>query len=359
MPDYCLSLHGSYGCRNTGACCSRWDVPADPHVVEVVSAGVVRRSSPVSPWLWRGDGTGSGGLRIARTPDGSCVFRERSRCAIHRDAGVMALPVSCRHFPRVMLRDRRGTFISLSHYCPTAASLLFTGGAPDVAPAGGSLPVEEPVEGLDARSELPPLLRPGLLSDLDAYDLWERSVIGTFARTARADRALDVIAAATEGVRAWKPGNGSLGATVDDAFSAASHDPGKPCRRREEFDIVTGLPGGGSAPARPRDLERVWDELAPPARVDLHRPIANYLAARAFGNWIAYQGHGLRTIVSWLRACHDILRSVAASQSPSGAPLTRAALLESIRFTDLFMLHTIDSHAFAREAAAFEKGRGA
>ena len=360
LPAFCLSLHASYGCRNTGACCSRWDVPADPHVIALVSAGAVRRPPAANIWLSRSVEAGSGELQIARAPDGTCVFREHRRCAIHYDAGAMALPVSCRHYPRVILRDPRGTFISLSHYCPTAASLLFADGRVSVTPAGGSLAVEEPVEGLDARDELPPLVRPGLLADLEAYELWERSVIGVLDRVEHAAHALDVIALATERVRAWSPRKGLLTLAMDDAFRAALHGPVTRWQRGEEFDILPTLPGGDNVPARPRDLDRAWDTLVPPDRADLHRPVANYLAARTFGNWIAYQGHGLRTIVAWLRGCYDVLRVFAsARRTPDGEPLSREALLEAIRLTDLLMLHTIDSHDFARAAAALEKGRAA
>ena len=47
------------------------------------------------------------------------------RCIVHRDLGEPHLPTTCRHFPRVAVQDRRGTFVSLSHFCPTAASMLF------------------------------------------------------------------------------------------------------------------------------------------------------------------------------------------------------------------------------------------
>ena len=58
---------------------------------------------------------------------GDCVFfdNENGRlCRVQRDAGAEYLPNACRQFPRVVLHDARGTLISLSHYCPTAASLV-------------------------------------------------------------------------------------------------------------------------------------------------------------------------------------------------------------------------------------------
>ena len=59
--------------------------------------------------------------------DHVCVFfdAEHGRlCAVQRALGHDALPLACRQFPRVSLRDPRGVSVTLSHYCPTAASLL-------------------------------------------------------------------------------------------------------------------------------------------------------------------------------------------------------------------------------------------
>lgn len=69
---------------------------------------------------------------VARTAGGDCVFYHRSSglCVIHRDAGEDRLPSTCRHFPRLALRDGRGTFMSLTHYCPTAAAMLFRDDVP-------------------------------------------------------------------------------------------------------------------------------------------------------------------------------------------------------------------------------------
>src|SRR6516165_2162888 len=95
---WCLDFHAPYRCRHSGACCKTgWSIPFE-------------------------DGTVA-----ARDVDGSCTFLDGSShlCAIHRAGGVNALPVTCRMFPRVVLHDARGTFVSLSHVCPTAARLLF------------------------------------------------------------------------------------------------------------------------------------------------------------------------------------------------------------------------------------------
>ena len=87
------------------------------------------------------------------------------------------------------------------------------------------------------------------------------------------------------------------------------------------------------------------------------RPMKNYLAARVFGNWVAYHARGLRTIVEWLRACvavvsHEMLRRVE-----DGNPLDETAFVEAVRSADLLLLHVVDSADFARLLAPGE-GRG-
>src|SRR4029079_4552041 len=69
---------------------------------------------------------------LRRRPNGACIFFERQRgnlCAIQRQMDRSHLPSACRHFPRVVVIDPRGTFVTLSHLCPTAARMLIDGGA--------------------------------------------------------------------------------------------------------------------------------------------------------------------------------------------------------------------------------------
>ena len=297
-------------------------------------------------------------MRIAHA-GGACVFRIGEECEIHREGGESALPVSCRHFPRVILRDQRGTLTSLSHYCPTAAALLFQPeGSLQTVSAGPSLTCRDPIEGLDAREALPPLLHPRMLADLEGYDAWERSVIDTLGNLQPAGAALDLIELATEDVRRWMPGQGSLAAAVHSAFAAQRRAVPASGQTRQ-LDIVRAIYRGDVSLDLPRDHTGAWHRALPDDRIDLHRPIARYLAARAFGNWIAYQGRGLRTIIAWLRACHDVLRANALSGRPEGEPLTQSELLEAIRLTDLVMLHSIDSQAFATHALTLEQADAA
>src|SRR5688572_25581781 len=149
--SFCLQMHAGYGCRHVGACCSaNWMIPAEPHVLRIVRSSGILGGGSASLFVLE---PGADDPVVARRDDGTCVFFERNGdrlCTIHRIAGAAALPSACRHFPREVLRDRRGTFISLSHFCPTAARLLLDANGSDalhVITAPASLCLEEPVEG--------------------------------------------------------------------------------------------------------------------------------------------------------------------------------------------------------------------
>lgn len=198
-------------------------------------------------------------------------------------------------FPRIVLHDARGTFMSLSHFCPTAAALLFAddGDATIVAAPAPLADVGE-LDGLDARGAWPPLLREGVLMDLDSYAAWERNALALLARANGSPaEAVAGLAAVTDRIACWTPGSGALLDTVQASFPR--------------------LPSAAAVADRDR------------------RAIARWLAARLFATWSAYQGErGLKAIVEYLRNCLDTFnREVAADGNA----------LEAIRRSDLFLLH--------------------
>jgi hypothetical protein len=295
---------------------------------------------------------------LARHVDGTCVFLERrGLCAIHRTAGVQSLPTACRHFPREILIDAaRGILISLSHFCPTAANLLFSTGSLDVVEAHPPLSLEPPVEGLDATAAIAPLVRPGLLSDPEGYDAWERAALATLARpdcTAR--QAVDLIAAATEEVRSWQPRDGSLAACVGEALPV-TRAIGRSTGGAAGLDFAELCAAHFPPAAGPvADFDRVWDRLIEPSMELYDRPLRNYLGTRLFGTWMAYEGRGLRSTVEWLRTALAVFRNELARRSAaSGSPPARADVVEAFRTSDLLLLHTIDSEALARTFASLE-----
>lgn len=264
-----------------------------------------------------------GGWSAAQDAEGACSFFQSHdhRCAIHRTAGVAALPLTCRMFPRIVRHDGAGSRLSLSHFCPTAAALLF-------APAGVVAVVEAPeplagigpLDGLDARSAWPPLLRPGVLMGVAAYDSWERRGVEMLMAAPGSPReALAALRRMTNRVTRWRP---DCGVALDDIVSDAA---------------AAGAPAGPAVSAASGPLPIASAQSAEPSAQG-HTAIRRWLAARLFGNWIAYQGHGLATVLAYLDACLDVLDVELARHGN---------LLEAIRRSDLLLLHQADSQQLA------------
>lgn len=162
-----LNFHRPYRCRHSGACCTAgWPIPIEPERARVLG----------------------GGGTLPRDANGACVFHN-GRCTVYQHR-----PASCVHFPYVCLIDQRGVRVTLSHYCPTAASLLFEHRGPiEIVEGPPPIPGWEIPEGLDARDSLPPLRersaptpqapRPVLMS-YDEFSEWEKTELKTLAAIA-------------------------------------------------------------------------------------------------------------------------------------------------------------------------------
>jgi hypothetical protein len=197
-------------------------------------------------------------------------------------------------FPRSILIDARGTFISLSHFCPTAARLLVDDAAPvEIIDAPRSLWDAGPLEGLDAREAWPPLLRPNVLMDLESYDCWERLGVALLTADGASPAAVvDALERVSARVARWTADDGPLESEVRAAFADA---------------------------APRRDSTAAHDSA-----------VRRWLAARFFANWIAYQGTGVEAIARHVRACLEILMPELASDHD---------VLQAIRRSDLRIMH--------------------
>jgi Fe-S-cluster containining protein len=329
---FCLSVHASWRCRHSGACCSSgWAIPVEAPLhrkLRTTSAGAfaagIEARDDLPPPL-----TG-----ILRTrDDGSCVFFNRTSrlCDIHRQKGHDWLPASCQQFPRVSLLDPRGTFVTLSHYCPSAVDLLF---ADDDAPIEvvvnpAAFPRDAEYDGLDARDAFPPFLRPSVLMDWETLAAWDRFTFDRLDRETRSvDAALRDLRRACDHLRAWTPSEGPLAGRLDNML-----------------DIVDAGPKVGTSPSLPASEE----EEA------FIRPLCRYAAAKFFGSWCWYQGAGLRTVIRSVEAALAEVRAEAARQSRQhGRMLDRSILRESIRQADLRLVHLASREALAREWSAAE-----
>jgi hypothetical protein len=353
---YALTIHADYRCQHSGVCCSSdWDVPVELPVfrglAEMLSgnrlhvAGTAADGSP--PLITGDDLPEDAAAMLARTEDGRCVFfhGESHLCVVHRDHGERSLPATCRHFPRLAVRDGRGTFISLTHYCPTAAGLLFRDGVPlDIVASPAAFPPRD-YEGLEVDGDAwPPLLHPRMLMDLEGYGAWERHMV---RRCADLDRTPESVLATLERdarlLRGFIPDGRSIAepiASLPVDFVDAPPHATLVSSMAMYAEVVDAIPDDLKPAPDDDGLEDAYVRYVADAWQDWRAPLNRYLAAKAFANWTAYQGRGVLAIVRGLEAALALVRVGAARQCRDAQrPLDQPLLLEAIRGADFALNH--------------------
>jgi Fe-S-cluster containining protein len=351
---FALSIHADYKCRNSGACCSAgWDVPIEIPIYhslqEAMAAGLLHTSADAGsrhPFITEPDVPEDVGAMFEVTDEGRCVFFDRSDhlCIVHRDLGEDALPMTCRHFPRLAVRDRRGTFLTLSHFCPTAASMLFRDVPVRVVEHPPAFPPSD-YEGLVVEDDaFPPLLTPTMLMDLDGYTAWERHMVAVCADTDRhPEQVLATLVRDARILGRWKPG----GPTLVEAVAALPRDTvdaelpatleGGLARHRE---VVLAMPEDLRPDSDEADLEASYQRYLRAVWSEYRAPLNRYLAGKAFASWSAYQGRGIATIVRGLEAALAMVRVEASRECRNaGHAIDPALLLQAFRSADFALNH--------------------
>jgi Fe-S-cluster containining protein len=379
---FSLSIHADYRCRHSGACCTAdWDVPVELPIYRTLSDAVGRRQLRVSPaagalepFIVGPDLPDAAGAMLERTDAGHCVFFDAGArlCIVHRDLGEPALPETCRHFPRLSVQDARGTFVSLSHFCPTAASMLFR---EDVEVTIVERPAAFPhadYDGLIVTGEdLPPLLHPRMLMDMDGYEAWEAHMVGRCAEVRRRpESVLATLARDARLLARWRPAvdgpDGAAGlqagrslreavAALPREYVAASAADSLTPSLRRHAEVMRAVPED-LRPARDEaGLERAFEEHVRPRWDGFRAPLNRYLAAKAFASWTAYQGRGVRSIVRGLEAALALVRVEAARLCRDGArDLDRDLLIEAVRAADFALNHLAVGEELAQAWSAAE-----
>jgi hypothetical protein len=343
---WCLAFHADYRCRHSGACCrATWDIEVEPSVVHAVThERIVPLHRGVEPFK-----TDAAGLTaLGRTSNGDCHFHRESRCSLQAAGGEALLPTACRHFPRILLLDARGCLLTLSHYCPTAAALLVDGGPISIVEAHPPLALIGPLEGLDARQVVPPLLRPGMLMDVSDYGRFESACLRTFTEATDVGSALARIGHAGESIRTWSPGDGPLADRIDRAFADTPATAAGPLPLSAGFEVARALTGPHPDMSVPDHFASRWIESTRIGGAVLQQVLARYLAASTFGNWMPYRGEGLRSTIAWLHACYDVVRLQIVREAGDPPAISRDSLIRAVRAADYLLVHTIDSLAFGR-----------
>src|SRR5262245_56249566 len=161
-----LSHHLAYACRHSGACCTAgWPIPIERHRIAAVQAAIASGRAR-APREWHRPAPEASpevaGV-LALPPSGACVFFQSGAGSDCPAAGCCTIhavrPTSCRHFPYACVLDPRGVHVTLSHFCPTAANLLFDDDVDVRVVEGPPLfaDADDEPEGLDAREALPPV----------------------------------------------------------------------------------------------------------------------------------------------------------------------------------------------------------
>lgn len=320
-----LRFHESYRCRNAGACCtSGWPIPIEADRLIALRAALA--SSKVQPMAGnREDAFVPRADAPSDTPGvlgvigRRCVFHDPAgSCAIHRSLGHEALPLACRQFPRVSVIDPRGASVTLSHYCPTAASLLNNDDRDDECDAividAPAFPTAGEYVGLDARAALPPLLRPGMLMDWPAWWEVERLGVDVLLHGGRtATEGLAHLRSAVRRLSRWSPADGELDNEVREAFAESAETP-PPDGGRLITRALESIPGAFRSDAE-------WSGSGPPG----DRAARRFLAAHAFANWAIHLGGGLSAWIGSIETAHAFLEAGAG-----------------VRHTDLVLRHLLD-----------------
>lgn len=357
-----------------------------PLLRRAIDSGVVAPVTGDPPLTYPETRPDDVGAVLGRTETGACIFfdrvaKETGCCRVQRHAGVAAMPLACRQFPRIVRHDAAGTDVSLSHWCPTALAALDARRGPvTIVTASHAFAGAHAMEGLDARTAWPPLLRPDCLADREAYEAIEAATVDVLANGVGAPQTrLRDVAALYEHLRTWRPAHGPQTPFVIDAIDAWQTRHARTSSRARAADqphvaipdaVRTTLweavceaipheerwrmPVACGAPV-PSDARDVLDTAAARAR------IGRYLAARCFGAWVAYQGTGLRTMLAYLAAAFvAIERSLPAARHDlrSGDDVQdhrdAARLSTAIRTADLLLLHLGSPNGLVRRLSAWE-----
>jgi Fe-S-cluster containining protein len=366
VPVLALSLHAGFACRRSGACCTAgWPIPVEPDVAAALAASVPGSAGALDRAGSMPDGAAA---IIPPQPGGSCPFYlpdSGNRCAIQRQLGHEALPASCRHFPRVALLESDAVRVTLSHFCPTAASMLFADlpGPPAVVADASGIADRHEHSGFDARATILPLLRPGVAMDEADCRRWEDYLLRTLTDPScdTPEDVLGLVATSADAIRAWTVEQGSLESHVAATLAEGRAAP----RGRWTMNLASAVrlfllaagavPAGLAAPGVPADADAADEAWVRPRW--RQGPLGRYLAARSFGAWSAYLGDGIRTQVAMLAVGLAAVRVEAVRQAARARrPLDDEMLLGAIRSADLLLHHLSDARALVRSLAAVEHG---
>lgn len=354
-PVRTLEHVADYRCRHSGVCCrSGWGIPMASddyrHVLDAVDAGTVTLDTGSRTDALRLP-PGATGTVVLPTHNGACTFHDAraARCAIHRGLGETVLPSACRHFPRVVRADRDAIRVTFSHYCPTVANVITSARDAPLAEATDppSCPPHTVAEGLETTGAGAPLLTPTIFFDHEAYVRFEQSMVRDLSGPHGCAWALQTIHLQVEELRVWQPGRGGLEAALTTALARHASYPAREnpvVLSADEYrwfeEVRLAIPPIIRRPDAVVDASAGFDRLVRPSWSTLERAAGTYLAARAFANWTAYLGRGLRTVLRSLEVALAVLKvELVRAAVRRQMVATPSLVAEAAAAADLLLVH--------------------
>jgi Fe-S-cluster containining protein len=308
-----LPAHAAYACRESGVCCSSdWEIPVEAalhaRLAPALADGRLAIVRGDGGLVWR-NGLPEGVASVLGRAGGRCVFHGTgpAACRLHAWGGETAKPIACRQFPWIAVHDPRGTFVSLSHVCPTAAALLHAAAPLAIRPLRREALA---FEGLDVRRALPPALDGRRLADWDAVSAWEAQALDACARARQPEDVVGDLAALLAHARRWSAADGPLARwiaswTPGPAGPAWAPDPALDAIVRAAVPAALHVP-----PPVPPRRGAAWSLGG--------TLIGRYLAARLVACWPMHHGEGLGTVVTYVAALLSVIAIELSRRAGTG-----------------------------------------
>jgi len=208
--------------------------------------------------------------------------------------------------------------------------------------------------------DLPPLLHPRVLMDLDGYSAWERHRVGRCSAVERRpESVLATLMRDADLLRRWRPGSVTLSEAVwelpNDAIDGVPETGLGPSLERHA-EVIAAVPDDLKPASDEEGLEDAWTTYVRDAWDGCRAPLNRFLAAKAFASWTAYQGRGVKTIVRGLEAALALVRVESARQCRDAARrLDRELLLEAFRSADFALNHLAVGEDLANAWSSVER----
>jgi hypothetical protein len=211
------------------------------------------------------------------------------------------------------------------------------------------------------RDQMPPLLHPRMLMDLEGYAAWERHMVARCADP-RCDpeSVLATLRRDARVLRQWKPNGQTLAQTVG-TLPPDRVETTAPQTLDESLhfygQVIAAVPDDMKPAPDEEGLESAFQSYVRPKLEEYALPLKRYLATKAFASWTAYQGRGIATIVRGLEAALALVRVEASRQCRNRARMLDPDLLrEAFRSADFMLNHLAVSEDLAHCWSAAEQG---